>query len=63
VVSHHAFAPVVGRDLRELARARDVAPADVEPVPHNMPLRDIACSVGFHAPFSFPRFPSGLLTL
>ncbi len=36
----HALAMVAGRRLRELARARDVAAADVEPVASEMPLGD-----------------------
>src|SRR5215210_5318761 len=40
VVSHHALAPVIGRGLRKLARAGDVTPTDVEPIPRNVPLRN-----------------------
>jgi hypothetical protein len=55
VPSKHALTVVIGRGLGELARAGDVAPADIEPITHHMPLRDVACSAGVHGRFSFLR--------
>jgi hypothetical protein len=60
-ILHATGQNVPARGLGELAGAGDVAPTDVELVPHNMPLRYVACSVGFPMlPSPFPAVPGDL---